>query len=239
MGNSCLNHIPITRKKTFLSCTSKLERANPIREKVSKDIFDYQNIGFVKNDLEISEFDLELFDSDNSNKKSENRKSSNEIKSKSFFKKIFLEEKRINEVKDIEKNLKVKLIELLKSENYPNSRLIHSDDLMIPFPEDNDLGEIKSYKYIYECIEEIKKVTNGKFIINGFHVFTATIEKIIKYMSLNEYNDNDKDNDNYNDNENNYDESFYLEDDKYIGINFKLINNNTYAFYYLSADSVN
>ena len=115
-----------------------------------------------------------------------------------------------------------KLIKSTQLENFPNSELVHLDELMIPFPEENDLDKIQDDDYLYGCIEEIKKKIDGKLLLNKFHVDVTTKENVIEYMSLNDSED----------------EPFYYEENKYIGINFKDINEDYYVIYFLYAVAV-
>lgn len=98
--------------------------------------------------------------------------------------------------------------------------------MMVPFPIGNDLEIMKNDDYIFGCVEEIKKKLSGLYVVNKFTFYYATKEKIIEYISAdyNEYND----------------ESFYLEDNTYVGINFKMSKENILVVYliYSSAESI-
>jgi hypothetical protein len=171
----------------------------------------------------------EFFDSDNYNlfngkKLIFSRITKNNHKSSLFKKQIY--EKKI--IEKFEKNLGKKLLEFFQNNKSSNSKLIYLEDLIIPFPLEDNLEKIKSSKYIFECIEEIKENILGKYFIKGFQVYTASKENMNNYMSSNNIENND----------NNINRSFYFEEDSYIGINFKLINNDTYIIYFLHAINI-
>jgi hypothetical protein len=116
-----------------------------------------------------------------------------------------------------------KLIKSVQLENYRNSEIIHLEELILPFPDENDLEKIQDDNYIKERIEEIKNRLGYKFLIYKFHIDTSTKEEVNKFLSCKI--DNEKNND-----------SFYFDENIYIGINFKLINHDTYVIYFLYAE---
>jgi hypothetical protein len=227
MGNFCSNKdLSLIRTLTFESSESK--KVNSIGANLNfQDIENStENNQLSFNNLQISlhvEKEKEFFYKDNYNEIElfASRMTKNKYKS-SLFKKQFDEKKIIGK---FEKKLKEKLLEFFQINNFSNSKLIYLKDLNIPFPLENNLEKIKSNKYILKCIEEIKENITGEFLIRGFHLYTASKENMIKYISSNEIENNEKD----------INRSFYFEEDKYIGINFKLINNDTYVIYLLHA----
>ena len=118
-----------------------------------------------------------------------------------------------------------KLMNSCRMDNFPDSELIHLDELKVPFPEENDLDKIQDDDYLYDCIEKIKKKVSGKLLVNKFHVDVTTIENVIEFTSLKDSEDDKED-------------TFYLEENKYIGINFKVVNDDYYVIYFLYAVAV-
>jgi hypothetical protein len=146
----------------------------------------------------------------------------NPINKKSTFERSIYDESL--KIKNFYEELKEKLMKSAQLENFPKSKLIHLKELMIPFPEENDLDKITDDNYLHSCIEEINSKFNGKYYIDKFHVDTASKENVNKYMSFNEL-ENEHENELY----------FNSGDNIYIGINIKLLNNETYVIYYLYA----
>jgi len=127
--------------------------------------------------------------------------------------------------KNFDEIFRKKLLETIQLESFPDSKLIHLDELMIPFPEENELDNIENPEYLYDRIDEIKKKVEGKYLLNKSHVDITSKESVIEYMSNKEFE---------NDNENNQ-VSFYTDENCYIGINFKIIDDHTYVIYFLYA----
>ena len=123
---------------------------------------------------------------------------------------------------EFEEIFRKKLLASMQFEYFSNMELIHLNELMIPFPEENDLDKIQNDEYLNKCIKEINEKFDGKLFVNKFHMNITSKENVIEFIS-------------YKDNEDKINESFYFEENCYIGINIKIINDNTYVVYFLYA----
>ena len=131
----------------------------------------------------------------------------------------FFSEKKLEDI-EFEEIFRRKLLEAKQIDNFPNSKLVHLKELMIPFPAENDVESMRNDDYLYACIDKIKKKIKGKYSVNKFHVDTAEKENVINYISSN-YINKVKD--------------FYPGGDCFIGINFKLAECGTFVIYFLYA----
>lgn len=239
MGNELSCNKILNTKTTQIFTTSELQRAKPINyieesqiqiqidNSGSESELEYNNNKNNNSSVEYSLKDIKLSQSDMSlYQKEKNRK--NKCYIHSFFSKEKNNMKNLlqSNKKYFEEKFREKLFKSIHSEEFPNSELIHLDELMIPFPEDNDFDKTNCNDYLKKCIEEIKLKVKGKYLINKSQVYETTRKEAIGYLI------NSSNNDNY---KNSNDDSFYLEDNKYIGINFKNIKDDTYVIYFLYA----
>jgi len=122
-----------------------------------------------------------------------------------------------------------KLLKKAEEENYMLN-LIHLEELKIPFPE--ELEKFDDDLYTSTCIEEIKNKLKGKFRIEKGLVDTISVDNIMIFI-------NRKEEDPLSDKKSILLENNFLSSHEifknYVGINFKKINKENYAIYYLFA----
>lgn len=229
MGNLSCKDIILKKTKTFCSeAPNKLKRSTPINESIVNSnyhesvLYEFNlipseivliNSGFISG--------LSLINPDSNSDLNLSSKINSEI-SRNFTKKSSFFPSKQFEFENYEENLREKLIKTIQN-CISGSKLIHLDELMVPFPLMNDLEKMKHDDYLNEGIEEVKKKVLGRYNVTKFTFYFATKENILEYI-LNCDNDD-------------YCESFYIEENTYIGINFKMSKENILGVYFLYASS--
>ena len=229
MGNICSCDNEIKFQSTLTLRMSNLERANPIVEENEIENVETNSIVMVLNSSDLSNKKSVATDADLIEEKKnifKKSKKQNQIQRYSLFGKENFKKNLKKNIFDDDKFRK-KLLKSAQIERHPNSKLIHLKELMIPFSEKDDLKKIQDRDYIQGLIKEIQQRLRGKYLIIDSYFDIASKENIIKYMSSFYIEEN------YNNN------SFYLEDNIYVGINFKIIDCDTFIIYYLYAKELN
>jgi hypothetical protein len=227
------NQVNYNSSSSMSSFKSVIKNINSIKENIESKNSSKENILIsqtikIRDEFPLTNKEIYLVDSQSLGSKSLFISSSLENENENYIKKnsknsfnLYTNFKLNEEI--FEELLREKLTRSIQIENYNNSDIIHLKELIIPFPDDDiNLEKIQDDDYINEKIEEIKTKISGKYFIKKFHIDTATKEDVIKFISC---DNNDCGND-----------SFYLEENVYIGINFKLINNDYYVIYFLYAE---
>jgi hypothetical protein len=118
----------------------------------------------------------------------------------------------------------IKFLEIYYKKYSTLDRLVHINDLKIPFP--NDVKLLIDKNYIHNKAEEIKKKFKGKYEVTGYtYDITfkdAELTTIMQIVDDNYGNKNRRNN-------------LLNKDIKYIGINYKKLNDEQYAVYILLA----
>ena len=121
-------------------------------------------------------------------------------------------------------NQSIKMKKEEKTEHKEDLAQIYNYMALI-YSKENDLEKVQDKSYINGCIEEIKKKFDGKILVNKFHIDITEKINVIEFMTFKDLDDDLED-------------PFYFEENTYIGINFKVINDDTYVIYFLYAVAV-
>jgi len=214
---------------------AKIIRASPINENGLLDSstrsveFGLRDISITSSNLERFGFIVEQESSGNSSSEGSKNKfnlngggsssqSHSSKKKSSLFSPISI---NLSDYEEIYRKILLRTIQL---DNFPYSKVIHLDQLMIPFPEENDLEKMKNDDYLNICIEEIKKNVNLEYNVNKFHLYTTSRKNVMKCL---------KDFDGTFSADSS--DSFYCEENHYVGINFKVSKEGVIVIYYLYA----
>jgi len=115
-------------------------------------------------------------------------------------------------------------LEKFYKDNSSLNRLVHKNELKIPFPK--DLTLVDNIDYIKYKAEEIKKKLKGQYDVTGFtYDITYKDAEITTLMQIVDDNHGNK----------NRRKNLLNKEIKYIGINYKELNDGKYAVYILLA----
>jgi hypothetical protein len=118
----------------------------------------------------------------------------------------------------------IKFLEIYYKKYSTLNRLVHISDLKIPFP--NDVKLVIDKNYIHNKAEEIKKKFKGKYEVTGYtYDITYKDAELTTIMQIVDDNYGNK----------NRRHNLLNKDIKYIGINYKKLNDEQYAVYILLA----